>query len=65
MPMAMKPNYRHARGERDRAKEQKKQEKLRRREEEAQQRRVERGEAPETDGAATTDSETAPPVDKL
>jgi hypothetical protein len=64
MPMAMKPNYRHARGERDRAKEQKKQEKLRRREEEAQQRRVERGEAPETDAAAT-DSETAPPADKL
>ena len=37
--MAFRPNYRQARGERDRAKEQKKQEKLRKREEDAARRK--------------------------
>ena len=42
--MAFKPNYQQARGDRNRAKEQKKQEKLRRREEDAAKRKAERGE---------------------
>ena len=42
--MAFRPNYQQARGDRDRAKEQKKQEKLRRREEDAARRKAERGE---------------------
>src|SRR3989304_3746306 len=40
--MAFKPNYRQQRGERDRAKEQKKRERLRRREEDAEKRKAER-----------------------
>ena len=39
--MPFKPNYRQARGERDRAKQQKKQAKLRKREEEAAARKPE------------------------
>ena len=39
--MPFKPNYRQARGERDRAKQQKKQEKLRKREEDAAARKTE------------------------
>jgi hypothetical protein len=38
------PNYQQARGDRNRAKEQKKQERLRRREEDAAKRKAERGE---------------------
>ena len=38
------PNYQQARGDRDRAKDQKKREKLQRREEDAARRRAERGE---------------------
>ncbi len=50
--MAFKPNYQQARGDRNRAKEQKKQEKLRRREEDAAKRKAERGEVdqPAADG---------------
>lgn len=44
--MAFKPNYNQQRGDRNRAKEQKKQEKLQRRDEETARRRAERGEAP-------------------
>ena len=39
--MPFRPNYRQARGERDRAKQQKKQEKLRKREEDAAARKTE------------------------
>ena len=39
--MPFKPNYRQARGERDRSKQQKKQEKLRKREEDAARRKAE------------------------
>jgi hypothetical protein len=58
--MAFKPNYRQARGDRDRAKEQKKQEKLRRREEDAARRKAERGEVePEAgDGAISPETRT-------
>ena len=42
--MAFRPNYQQQRGERNRAKDQKKQEKLRRREEDAARRKAERGE---------------------
>jgi hypothetical protein len=45
--MAFRPNYQQTRGDRTRAKEQKKQEKLRRREEDAAKRRAERGEVDE------------------
>jgi len=53
--MAFKPNYNQQRGDRNRAKEQKKQEKLLRREEDTARRRAERGETlpEETDPAAT------------
>ena len=51
--MAFKPNYQQQRGDRNRAKEQKKQERLRRRTEDAEKRKAEReglispgGEAP-------------------
>jgi hypothetical protein len=47
--MAFRPNYQQARGDRNRAKEQKKQEKLRRREEDAARRKAERGEVPAAD----------------
>ena len=52
--MAFKPNYQQQRGDRNRAKDQKKQEKLLRREEEAARRKAERGEGPasERDPAA-------------
>lgn len=50
--MPFKPNYQQARGDRNRAKEQKKQEKLRRREEESQKRKATRdGEVQDTDQA--------------
>jgi hypothetical protein len=42
MPMAFRPNYSQQRGDRDRAKEQKKKERLERREEEAKKRKAER-----------------------
>jgi hypothetical protein len=45
--MAFRPNYQQARGDRNRAKEQKKQEKLRRREEDAAKRKAERGDVDE------------------
>jgi hypothetical protein len=41
--MAFRPNYQQQRGDRSRAKEQKKQEKLRKREDDAARRRAERG----------------------
>jgi len=58
--MAFKPNYRQARGDRDRAKEQKKQEKLRRREEDAARRKADRGETGEAadDSAVTPETRT-------
>jgi hypothetical protein len=40
--MAFRPNYRQQRGDRDRAKEQKKQERLQRRTEDAERRKAER-----------------------
>lgn len=58
--MAFRPNYQQQRGDRDRAKELKKQEKLRRREEDAARRKAERGvgDPPAPDGEP--DSETRP-----
>jgi hypothetical protein len=55
--MAFRPNYNQQRGDRNRAKEQKKQEKLQRRDEAAAKRRAEREEAPALDGEATPDAE--------
>ena len=46
--MAFKPNYQQQRGDRNRAKEEKKKERLARREEDAQRRKAERGEAPDS-----------------
>ena len=60
--MAFRPNYGQQRGDRLRAKEQKKQEKLQRREEGAARRRAERGDTEHTDGGETspeTPSETS------
>lgn len=54
--MAFKPNYHQQRGDRDRAKAQKKQERLQRRDEAAAKRRAERDEAPPADGEATPDA---------
>jgi hypothetical protein len=50
--MAFRPNYQQTRGDRTRAKEQKKQEKLRRREEDAAKRKTERGEVDQPTGEA-------------
>ena len=50
------PNYRQQRGDRDRAKQQKKQERLQRREDEAQRRREERD-------ALLGPAEPSPPAD--
>ena len=62
--MAFRPNYNQARGDRDRAKQQKKQEKLRRRDEDAAQRKAERGEVPEAAGTPPASDADAPsPVD--
>jgi len=47
--MAFKPNYQQQRGDRNRAKEQKKLERLQRRDEDAQRRKAERGEVPASD----------------
>ena len=55
--MAFRPNYRQARGERDRAKRQKKQEKLRKREEDAAARKAEH-----EPGDANTDVPAADPA---
>lgn len=46
------PNYQQARGDRNRAKDQKKREKLQRREEDAARRRAERGEPVEAPAGA-------------
>jgi hypothetical protein len=56
------PNYNQARGDRNRAKEQKKQERLRRREEDALRRKANR--PPETEGS-TGVSEDAPSTSPL
>jgi hypothetical protein len=53
--MAFKPNYQQQRGDRNRAKEQKKQERLRRRTEDAERRKAER------EGVPGPDGETAAP----
>jgi hypothetical protein len=58
--MAFKPNYQQQRGDRTRAKEQKKQEKLRRREEDAARRKAERGEGDPNASDNETDTETRP-----
>ena len=58
--MAFRPNYQQQRGDRTRAKEQKKQEKLRRREEDALKRKVERGEGDPALPGVETDAETRP-----
>jgi hypothetical protein len=57
--MAFKPNYQQQRGDRNRAKEQKKLEKLQKREEEANRRKAERGELPETGASEETPKETS------
>ena len=54
--MAFRPNYQQTRGDRTRAKEQKKQEKLRRREEDAAKRKAERGDVDQP----TDDDQPAP-----
>ncbi len=53
------PNYNQARGDRNRAKEQKKQERLRRREEDALRRKAARSE-PTTTDAPAEDADTPP-----
>lgn len=59
--MAFRPNYQQQRGDRDRAKEQKKQDKLRKREEDAARRRAERGEGePPRDDNPSVPSATLP-----
>ena len=58
--MAFRPNYQQQRGDRSRAKEQKKQEKLRRREEDAAKRKAERGEGDPSAADGQPDSETRP-----
>jgi len=55
--MAFRPNYNQQRGDRDRAKAQKKQEKLQQREEAAAKRRAEREEAPPAAGEPKSDAE--------
>ncbi len=55
--MAFRPNYNQQRGDRDRAKAQKKQEKLQQRDEAAAKRRAERDKVPGTDSEAPTDGE--------
>ncbi len=59
--MPFKPNYRQARGERDRAKQQKKQEKLRKREEDAARRKGEF--EPEENAVDAPAGDAAPPSD--
>lgn len=54
--MPFKPNYRQARGERDRVKQQKKEEKLRKRDEDAARRKAEH-EAEGTPAAAPADAD--------
>ena len=67
--MPFKPNYRQARGDRDRAKQNKKQEKLRKREEDAARRKAENEpgengvEAAEADSAVLGDGADSPPSD--
>jgi hypothetical protein len=59
--MAFRPNYQQQRGDRSRAKEQKKQEKLRKREDDAARRRAERGEGePVAEDGQPGPSETLP-----
>lgn len=53
--MAFRPNYQQQRGDRNRAKEQKKQERLRRRTEDAEKRKVQR------DGLLRPDPDSAVP----
>ncbi len=55
--MAFRPNYQQQRGDRNRAKEQKKLERLQRREEEAQKRKAERGDQPESGATDETPKE--------
>ena len=50
--MAFKPNYQQQRGDRNRAKEEKKKERLQRREEDAQRRKAERGDLPDAPAPA-------------
>jgi len=58
--MAFKPNYQQQRGDRARAKEQKKQEKLRRKEEDAAKRKAERGETDPPGSETDAETETRP-----
>jgi hypothetical protein len=58
--MAFKPNYQQQRGDRNRAKEQKKQEKLRRREEDAAKRKAERGETDSPGSEPDAEMDTRP-----
>jgi hypothetical protein len=57
--MAFRVNYNQQRGDRDRAKEQKKKERLERREEEARKRKAERDALPE---GSSSDTESGEPV---
>jgi hypothetical protein len=61
--MALKPNYRHQRAERNRAKEEKKQEKLRRREEKVAERKAARDGQPGA-GEETQDDDMAHRIHK-
>jgi hypothetical protein len=63
--MAFRPNYNQQRGDRDRAKQQKKLEKLQRRDEDAAKRRAERGENEPlvSDPAAPASDPAAPAPD--
>ena len=56
------PNYNQARGDRNRAKEQKKQERLRRREEDALRRKADRSTDPGESSVPSEDAPNAPPA---
>ena len=62
--MAFRPNYQQQRGDRNRAKEQKKRERLQRREQDAERRKAERDGLlrPEAESDETAASDTPPEV---
>lgn len=59
--MAMRPNYNQQRGDRDRAKQQKKNEKLRKREEDAVRRKSDRDPSAPPEPAAPSEGSTTEP----
>lgn len=62
--MARPPNYNQARGDRNRAKELKKQERLRRREEDALRRKATRSELVDSDTGSLEDAASRSPATK-